>query len=68
MKEKYGSCRNIDIVDAIYDLDVLYTLRVNAGMYIHGHSAGGTNPSSVEAMHFGMPILACDVVYNRETT
>ena len=43
-------------------------LRKNARMYIHGHSAGGTNPSLVEAMFFGCPILAYDVVYNRETT
>ena len=35
---------------------------------MHGHSAGGTNPSLVEAMFFGIPILAYDVVYNRETT
>ena len=51
-----------------YDLDVLYTLRANAALYVHGHSAGGTNPSLVEAMFFGRPILAYDVVYNRETT
>ena len=37
-------------------------------MYIHGHSAGGTNPSLVEAMFFGKPIFAFDVVYNRATT
>ena len=52
----------------IYDLDVLYTLRKNCKNYIHGHSCGGTNPSLVEAMFFGCPILAYDVVYNRETT
>lgn len=28
----------------------------------------GTNPSLVEAMFFGHPILAYDVIYNRETT
>ena len=37
-------------------------------MYIHGHSAGGTNPSLVEAMFFGKPIIAYSVVYNKETT
>ena len=35
---------------------------------MHGHSAGGTNPSLVEAMYFGRPVLAFNVVYNRETT
>lgn len=68
LKEEFSDCRNIMILNAIYDIDILYALRSNAGMYIHGHSAGGTNPSLVEAMFFGIPILAFDVVYNRETT
>lgn len=68
LKEEYGKYPNIKLLDAIYDLDILYALRSNAGIYMHGHSAGGTNPSLVEAMFFGIPIIACDVVYNRETT
>ena len=34
-------------------------------MYIHGHSAGGTNPSLVEMMHFAKPVIAFDCSYNR---
>ncbi len=68
LREKYRGHKNIHLADAVYDLDILYTLRSNAALYIHGHSAGGTNPSLVEAMHFGIPIAAWDVVYNRETT
>lgn len=68
LKDKYGKCPNIKLIDSIYDLDILYTLRSNAQYYIHGHSAGGTNPSLVEAMFLGRPVLAYDVVYNRETT
>ena len=68
LKERYGNLPNIHIVESVYDLDVLYTLRKHAQVYVHGHSAGGTNPSLVEAMFFGCPILAYDVVYNRETT
>jgi glycosyltransferase involved in cell wall biosynthesis len=68
LKEKYSKFPNITIQDPIYDIDVLYALRKNAGLYIHGHSAGGTNPSLVEAMFFGRPILCYDVVYNRATT
>ena len=68
LKEKYSKFENIKILDPIYELDTLYVLRSNAGQYIHGHSAGGTNPSLVEAMFFGCPIIAYDVVYNRETT
>lgn len=66
--EKYKGCPNIQMLDPIYDLDTLYVLRSNAAYYIHGHSAGGTNPSLVEAMFFGCPIIAFDVVYNREST
>lgn len=58
----------VKLSQAIYDLDVLYTLRAHAALYIHGHSAGGTNPSLVEAMFFGKPIFAYDVSYNREST
>ncbi|MGM9799261.1 MAG: DUF1972 domain-containing protein [Muribaculaceae bacterium] len=68
LRERYSEYSNIRILDAVYDLDVLYTLRSNARLYIHGHSAGGTNPSLVEAMFFGIPIACYDVVYNRETT
>lgn len=68
LKKRYQAYRYLRLVDAIYDLEVLYTLRNNARCYVHGHSAGGTNPSLVEAMFFGCPILAYDVVYNRETT
>ena len=68
LKEKYSSCKNLTLLDSIYDLEILYSLRTNAEAYIHGHSAGGTNPSLVEAMFFGRPILAYNVVYNCETT
>lgn len=68
LKEKYSKCSNINVHSPEYDLDTLYVLRSNAKEYIHGHSAGGTNPSLVEAMFFGKPILAFDVVYNRATT
>ena len=68
LKKTYSKYPNIQMQDPIYDIDILYALRKNAGVYIHGHSAGGTNPSLVEAMFFGCPILCYDVVYNRETT
>ena len=68
LKEKYRKFTNIVIHDPIYDIDILYALKKNAGIYIHGHSAGGTNPSLVEAMFFGCPILCFDVIYNRATT
>lgn len=68
LKAKYSCFPNILIHSPEYDLDTLYVLRSQAAVYIHGHSAGGTNPSLVEAMFFGKPIFAFDVVYNRATT
>ena len=68
LKEEYSGYGNIILFDSMYDLEILHTLRKNTKYYIHGHSAGGTNPSLVEAMFFGRPILSFDVIYNRETT
>lgn len=68
LKEKYEGHPYVKTAEAVYDLDILYALRANAGVYLHGHSAGGTNVSLVEAMFFGIPILAYDVIYNRYTT
>lgn len=68
MKAKYQTFDNIDIVDPIYDIDKLFNIRQKCSFYVHGHSAGGTNPSLVEMMHFGKPIFAFDCNYNRATT
>ena len=68
LKKKYCEYPNIKMLDPVYDLDTLFVLRKNCFVYIHGHSAGGTNPSLVEAMFFGRPILCYDVIYNRSTT
>lgn len=68
LKARYSQFPDIIIQDPVYDIDKLFVLRKNARMYVHGHSAGGTNPSLVEAMFFGRPILCHDVVYNREST
>lgn len=66
--ETYGRYSNIKLLSPIYDLKILNVLRSYCSFYMHGHSAGGTNPSLVEAMFFKKPILAFDVVYNKETT
>jgi glycosyltransferase involved in cell wall biosynthesis len=50
---------------AIYDHDVLDALRFYALLYVHGHKVGGTNPSLVEALGSGQPILAHDNDFNR---
>ncbi|MAY64099.1 MAG: glycosyl transferase [Rhizobiales bacterium] len=68
LRAEFGALGNLRLLDPVYETDALYRLRSGAGLYVHGHSAGGTNPSLVEMMHFGIPILAFDCVYNRHTT
>jgi glycosyltransferase involved in cell wall biosynthesis len=50
----------------IYDDRRLMGLWQHAGAYFHGHSVGGTNPSLVQAMACGSPIIARDTSFNRE--
>jgi glycosyltransferase involved in cell wall biosynthesis len=68
MKAKYQQFDNIDIVDPIYDIKTLFDIRQKCSFYVHGHSAGGTNPSLVEMMHFNKNIIAFDCNYNRAST
>jgi len=68
LKEKYSNFQNIFLLNPIYDQKILNQIRSNCYVYMHGHSAGGTNPSLVEAMYLGLPIFAFGVEYNRETT
>ncbi|RKQ38940.1 DUF1972 domain-containing protein, partial [Enterobacter sp. R1(2018)] len=68
LKRKYSQFENITILDSVYDIQKLSVLRGECDFYVHGHSAGGTNPSLVEMMHFAKPILCFDCTYNRATT
>jgi glycosyltransferase involved in cell wall biosynthesis len=68
LKKKYSNNSNLVLLDPIYEQESLDELRSNCGLYIHGHSVGGTNPSLVEAMHLGLCCLVFGVNYNRETT
>ncbi|UKA26086.1 DUF1972 domain-containing protein [Photobacterium damselae subsp. damselae] len=68
VKAKYSVFNNIELLDPIYDMDKLFYIRSSCSNYIHGHSAGGTNPSLVEMMHFSKPIYCFDCSYNRATT
>jgi len=68
LRKQYGQLSNLYLLDPIYEPTALNTLRSNCSVYIHGHSAGGTSPSLVEAMYLGLPIIAFDVIYNQVTT
>lgn len=50
---------------AIYDTTVVNALRFFARAYFHGHRVGGTNPSLVEALAAGNPIIAHDNRFTR---
>lgn len=52
---------------AVYDPDAVAALRFHSRGYLHGHTVGGTNPSLVEAMAAGNPVVAHDNTYNRWT-
>ena len=49
---------------AIFEPDRMQSLRFHSALYLHGHTVGGTNPSLVEAMAAGNPVVAHDNVYN----
>jgi glycosyltransferase involved in cell wall biosynthesis len=68
LKNRYKDIENIFILDPIYDQKILNQIRSNCYIYLHGHSAGGTNPSLVEAMALELPIFAYGINYNKETT
>ncbi|WPN48582.1 DUF1972 domain-containing protein [Pseudomonas sp. P8_241] len=68
LQRRYSAVKNLFLLDPIYDPAKLAPLRSNCTLYVHGHSAGGTNPSLVEAMWLGLPIIAFDVSFNRAST
>lgn len=68
LRLKYAKYPNLILQDAIFDIPLLNQIRSNCAMYFHAHSAGGTNPSLVEAMHLGVPLLCYDNGFNNNTT
>jgi glycosyltransferase involved in cell wall biosynthesis len=68
LRARYGALPHVHLVDPVYEPEHLRWIRDRAEVYIHGHSAGGTNPALVEMMHFGIPVLAFDCAFNRNTT
>jgi glycosyltransferase involved in cell wall biosynthesis len=58
---------NGDVIFAgpVYEPERVSALRFHSACYLHGHTVGGTNPSLVEAMAAGNPVIAHDNPYNR---
>lgn len=67
-KLRYSSCPNIFLVDAVYNIQHLDVYRANCLAYVHGHTAGGTNPSLVEALWCKKPVICHNNVFNRNTS
>lgn len=64
-KVREAASEEVIFPGAIYDKEVVDALRYYARLYLHGHTVGGTNPSLVEALAAGTPILAQDNHFNR---
>lgn len=62
--KKYSG--RVKFLGGLFDQNVLNNLRYFARLYFHGHSAGGTNPSLLEAMAASARIVAHDNPFNRE--
>jgi len=64
LTKKYHD-NNIVFLGKLYDKVVLDNLRYFSALYFHGHSAGGTNPSLLEAMAASSVVCAHDNEFNR---
>jgi glycosyltransferase involved in cell wall biosynthesis len=50
----------------VADQRLLEQLWQHCGVYVHGHSVGGTNPGLLQALGAGSPTIVLDTVFNRE--
>lgn len=55
----------VRFLGALYDRTLVPQLRAHGLLYLHGHRVGGTNPSLVEALGAGNPVVAHDNRFNR---
>jgi len=60
----HAASDEVVFLGAIYDPATVQALRYHAIGYLHGHTVGGTNPSLVEALAAGNPVIAHDNKYN----
>jgi glycosyltransferase involved in cell wall biosynthesis len=56
----------VRMLGGVWDQDLLDQLYAGSATYLHGHSVGGTNPSLLRALGAAAPVVAYDVVFNRE--
>ncbi len=65
-KTNFLGDKRIKFIGPVYDHPSLLYFRKNAYAYIHGHSAGGTNPSLLESLATTKVNLLYHAVYNVE--
>lgn len=65
LERKYETSSGVQFKGGIFDSSFLNQLRYFSALYFHGHSAGGTNPSLLEAMACQAAICAHDNPFNR---
>jgi glycosyltransferase involved in cell wall biosynthesis len=63
---RHAADTRVVFLGGVYDKARLAALRRYAFASFHGHSVGGTNPSLLEALAAGRPIIAHDNAFNRE--
>ncbi|MDT7834487.1 DUF1972 domain-containing protein [Aquabacterium sp. OR-4] len=68
VKARFGAHANLHLIGPIYEAASVKALRSRVRLYVHGHSAGGTNPVLVESMWDGLPTAAFDVNFHHYTT
>lgn len=66
MIQKFSDDNRIFFAGSIFQPHILHSLKYHAALYFHGHSAGGTNPSLLEAMASRVLIAAHNNPFNRE--
>ncbi len=65
-KTKFACDKRIKFIGTVYDKESLLYFRENAYAYLHGHSAGGTNPSLLEALATTKINILFNAIYNVE--
>ncbi len=63
--KEFGNHPGISFLGPIFDKKILNIFRRHSKAYVHGYSAGGTNPSLLEAMAVSCTIFTHDNPYNR---
>lgn len=67
LKRKWSGETKLNLLDPIYDSELISQFREECEIYLHGHSVGGTNPSLVEMLFYDCRILCYDCSFNRIT-